>query len=358
MTGLMKAARIFEYGGPEVLRYGDYPQPEVGSRDVKVRVLATSLSRFDLKYRAGRLAGARLPGRRAFPMPMQLGRDAAGIVEAVGDEVSAFRVGDRVVGLTSPANPMSPMTIMGLGNLSTDIDIPGHTMFGSNAQFVARPESYWLPLPEKVGMAEAAATIWAYGTSHRALVDRLGARLGETILIVGATGGMGSATLDLARAMGLRTIATTRAASKADFLRERGASEVVVLSDAGDAVEAIREFGGGMGLDLAIDYSGDTKMQRLCIDVLRPGGCFAVVAGEDINATFPASAGDLLKLELSIVGCRGSNISDQQAIVRLLAQGEIRPAIAAVMKLSEIAAAHARLEASEVNGRIVLEPWV
>ena len=195
----------------------------------------------------------------------------AGVVEEVGSEVRTFSVGDRLVGLTSPANPTSPMTMMGLGNLSTDIDIPGHTMFGSNAQFVSRPESYFLPLPEYVSMVDAAAAIWAYGTSHRALVDRLQARLGERILIIGALGGMGSATLDLAVGMGLRTIVTTRSAAKGEFLRERGAAEVAILNETDNAAETIRQLGGGdMGLDLAIDFSGDKKMHRLCIDALRP----------------------------------------------------------------------------------------
>ena len=255
-----------------MLQYGDYLQPQVGPQDVKVRVLATTISGYDITFRAGRMASARLPGRNALSLPMQLGRDTAGVVEEIGSEVRTFHVGDRVVGLTSPANPMSPMTMMGRGNLSTNIDIPGHTMFGSNAQFVSRPESYFLSLPENVSMVDAAAAMWAYGTSHRALVDRLQARLGETILIVGASGGMGSATLDLALGMGLRTIVTTRAAAKAEFLRERGAAEVVILNETDNAAESIRRVGGGgMGLDIAIDFSGDPTMHRLCVDVLRPG---------------------------------------------------------------------------------------
>ena len=358
MMEMMKAARLFEYGGPDMLQYGDYPQPEVGPQDVKVRVLATTISGYDLKFRAGHMAGFRLPGRNALGLPMQLGRDTAGIVEEIGSEVRTFRVGDRVVGLTSPANSMSPMTMMGLGNLSTHIDIPGHTMFGSNAQFVSRPESYFLPLPENVSMVDAAAAIWAYGTSHRALVDRLQARLGETILIVGASGGMGSATLDLAVGMGLRTIVTTRSAAKGDFLRKRGAAEVAILTETDNAAETIRRLGGGdMGLDLAIDFSGDPIMQRLCIDVLRPGGRMVIGAGENPKERAPVSVNDFIRLELSIGGVRGSNISDQLAIVKLLVQGKIKPAVAKVMNLSEIATAHEMLAANTVNGRIVLEPW-
>ena len=355
MTNTMKAVRLSEYGGPEVLHYADYPVPDVGPRDVMVRVLASTISQFDVKYRKGLIAKTKLPGRKAFPMPMQLGRDTAGIVEEVGSDVNNFRVGDRVVGLTSPANPMSPLTIMGLGNLSSDIDLPGHTMFGSNAQFVARPESYWLPLPDNVELVDAAAAMWAYGTSHRVLLDRLKSRFGDTILIVGASGGMGSATLDLARSMGLRTIVTSRSQDDVAFLQDRGASEVVVLDD--NAAKRIREIGGGLGLDSAVDFSGAFEMIRLCVDVLRPGGSLAVMAGEQHEGPMPITVIDCVGLELNLCGGRGSNLSDQQAVVRLLAQGEIKPSVAAVMKLSEIKQAHEMLEAGGVRGRIVLEPW-
>ena len=354
--GTMKAVRLFDYGGPDVLRYEDYPQPDFGPRDVKVRVLATTISQFDVKYRKGVLAKVKLPGRKAFPMPMQLGRDTAGVVEEVGSEVDRFKVGDHVVGLTSPSNSMSPLSIMGLGNLSTEVDLPGHTMFGSNAQYVARPASYWLPLPKEVGMVEAAAAMWSYGTSHRALLDRLRVRFDDTILIIGASGGMGSATLDLARAMGLRSIVTSRSGDDVDFLHERGATEVVVLGG-DDTAGKVRALDGGLGLDSAIDFSGDLGMIKLCLDVLRPGGSLAVMAGENTEGPLPITIADCMMLELNLVGGRGSNISDQQAVVRLLAQGEIKPAVAAVMKLSEIARAHEMLEAGGVRGRIVLEPW-
>ena len=155
----MKAVRLDAYGGPEVLSYRDYDLPDFGPGDVLVRVLASTISLFDVKFRRGDMQRFGLLGRGAFSLPMQLGRDTAGVVEAVGDQVRRFRPGDRVVGLTSPANPLSPLTVRGLGNLSTDISIPGHTMFGSNAQFVARPESYWMSLPDDVDYATAAATL-------------------------------------------------------------------------------------------------------------------------------------------------------------------------------------------------------
>ena len=320
-----------------------------------VRVLATTVSRWDVKIRSGEVRGG-LPGRRAIPLPMQPGRDAVGVVEAVGEHVQRFRPGNRVAGLVHPANPHSPLTLRGLGNLSTDIDYPGHTMPGGNAQFVVRPESYWLPLPDSVTPANAAAALWSYATAHRVLMDRLGARLGDTILVVGASGGMGSATLDLARCMGVRVTAVTRSAAKVGFLSTQGATDVVVLHET-DAAASIRGTAGPLGLDGAIDYSGDPAMLRLCIDVLRPGGTLVVLAGEGSAAPLPVTAADCIWLELNIRGARASTLSDQHAVLTLLAQQRITPAIGATLPMSEVAWAHRMLEAGEVLGRVVLDPW-
>jgi len=112
-----------------------------------------------------------------------------------------------------------------------------------------------------------------------------------------------------------------------------------------------------MGLDLAIYFGGDPKMHRLCIDVLRPGGRMVIGAGDNPREMVPVSVSDFIRLEVSINGVRGSNISDQMAIVKLLAQGKIKPAVAKAMNLSEIVNAHEMLASNAVNGRIVLEPW-
>src|SRR5262249_27014964 len=132
----MKAVRLFEFGGPDQLRYGDHPMPEGAPTDVLVKVLATSVSRLDIKYRTPEVhefyakstaQHGGIHGRRAFPMPMQLGRDVAGEVAAVGARVTTLAPGDRVLGMTNPENTLSLASIRGLGNLSGGIDLPGHT---------------------------------------------------------------------------------------------------------------------------------------------------------------------------------------------------------------------------------------
>jgi NADPH:quinone reductase-like Zn-dependent oxidoreductase len=354
----MKAVRIEEHGGAEKLLYGDYAEPDFGSEDLLVKVLATSVSGWDVKYRIGewRKTLRALPGRNSFGLPMQPGRDAVGEVVRVGEKVRAFKVGDRVVGLTSPANMLSPLAIRGYGNLSTGIDVPGHTMFGSNAQFVARPEHYWLRLPQGVDPNAAAAALWSYGTAHHILADRVGARLGDTVLVTGGSGGMGSATIDLARAMGLEIVTITRDASKLQFLRDLGARDIIVLP--ADAESAIRDATpDALGVDAAVEYTGNEAMQRLCISVLRPGGTFVPVGGDLGAGPLPITVGDCVRLELNIHGVRGSTLNDQRIILELLAQKKIAPAIHAVMPLSEIQAAHTILESGKVTGRVILDPW-
>jgi NADPH:quinone reductase-like Zn-dependent oxidoreductase len=338
MTTTMKAVRLLAHGGLEALTYGDFPLPETGPTDVLVRVLATTVSRWDVKYRIGESGG----GAGLFKLPMQPGRDAAGIVEAVGAAVKAFKPGDRVVGLVHPVSPSGQSLY------------PGHTTFGGNAQFVARPESQWLPLPARVEPAEAAAAMWSYATSHRILLDRLQSRLGDTIFVVGGSGGMGSAILDLARAMGVRVIAVTRSARKVDFLKQLGASEAIVLPC---EAATIRAEVAPRGCDGAVDCSGDRAMMRLCVDVLRRGGTFVPVASEGSPAPLPITVADCTRLELTIRGARASTLDDQRAVLALLSERRISPAIHAVMPLSALRAAHQRLEAGEVSGRIVLDPW-
>jgi NADPH:quinone reductase-like Zn-dependent oxidoreductase len=218
----MKAVRVCEFGGPEKLIYGDYPMPEVGPYDVLVKVMATTVSRWDVKYREGEIHkmgrlmtshGGHI-GRKPFPLPMQLGRDAAGEVVGVGEAVTTFRPGDRVVGLVHPENSNSLEAIRGLGNLSTGVDLPGHTAFGGNAQYVSRSHADWLPIAESVSYDEIAAAMWACSTAHHIVNGRLNVRPNDSVLVTGASGGMGTATMQVARLAGATVIATTRSAEK------------------------------------------------------------------------------------------------------------------------------------------------
>jgi NADPH:quinone reductase-like Zn-dependent oxidoreductase len=360
----MKAVRLFEFGGPERLVFGDFPEPDVCPDDVLVKVIATSVSRWDVKYRTGavhqfygKATGHHggIHGRRAFPMPMQLGRDVAGDVMAVGANVSEFKPGDRVVGLVHPENPNSVNSIRGFGNLSTGVDLPGHTMFGGYAQYVARPQSYWIKISSALSYDQAAAAMWACSTAHHIVAGRLNVRMNDNVLITGASGGMGTATLQLVRLAGGTSIATTRGAAKTDALVRAGAAHVVDTTSP-RALQAIREFTRDEGVDGAVEYTGAIALMRLCIDSMRFGGTFCPVGGE-MNEV-PLRVIDLISRELNVHGVRASTRNDQRIVVELLESGRITMPIHAVLPLSQVGEAHRLLESGDdLVGRIILHPW-
>ncbi|HEY1473704.1 MAG TPA: zinc-binding alcohol dehydrogenase family protein [Pseudolabrys sp.] len=360
----MKAVRLFEFGGPDRLVYGDFPMPEVGPGDALVKVLATSVSRWDLKYRSGEVhefygkatghSGA-IAGRKPFPMPMQLGRDVAGEVVSVGADVRSLKAGDRVIGIVHPENPQSNPAKRGLGNLSTGVDLPGHTMFGGYAQFVARPENYWIKASPAVSADLAAASMWACATAHHVVAARLGARSGDCVLITGASGGMGTATLLLAKLAGCSVIATTRNPQKTAALTQLGA-DLVVDTNNGSAAQQIRDFTGGEGVDGAVEYTGATELMRLCIDATRLGGTFCPVGGE--MKELPLRIVDLIGKELNVHGVRGSTLNDQRIVAELLEQGRLVMPIHAALPLAKVGEAHRMLESGrDLVGRVVLHPW-
>ena len=360
----MKAVRLFEFGGPEKLVHGDHPMPEVGPGDVLVKVLATSVSRWDVKYRTGEVHEfygkatghhGGIPGRKPFPMPMQLGRDAAGEVAAVGGEVTTLAVGDRVLGMTNPENTRSLASIRGLGNLSGGVDLPGHTMFGGYAQFVARPESYWIKVSPALDLDQGAAAMWPCATAHRIIANRLDVRMNDHILITGASGGMGTATMQLAKLAGATVIATTRHPGKEAKLKREGA-DVVVDTGRDDALRVIRDVTRGEGVDAAVEYTGATALMRLCLDALRLGGTLCPVGGELKES--PLRVVDMVGKELNLRGIRGATRDDQRIVAELLEGGRLAMPIHAVLPLAKVAEAHAMLESSpDLVGRIVLHPW-
>jgi NADPH:quinone reductase-like Zn-dependent oxidoreductase len=351
------AVRLFEYGGPEKLIYGEYDLPRLGERDVLVKNFAGSVSRWDVKYRAGDLARYQLPGRAPFPLPQQLGREAAGEIVAVGSAVKKFRPGDRVIGVTHPEDPDGVETARGLGNLSRNLAIPGHQAFGSYAQFLVRDERMWLPLPDGVDYEQAGVALWPFSSSHRVVHDRLRVRLGDTVLIAGASGGMGQATVQLCKLAGARVIAATRHAGKAAVLRELGADAAIVTLDAEQARAEVLASTQGEGVDHAVDYTGSPDMLRLLGSVMQLGGSL-VVTSEQGREPMPFTASDMIRLELNLLGIRGARMNDMLAVLKLLGERRISTRIAARFPLARVGEAHDLLASSgDLVGRVAVLPW-
>jgi NADPH:quinone reductase-like Zn-dependent oxidoreductase len=351
------AVRLFEYGGSDKLVYGEYDLPPLGAHDVLVKNFAGSVSRWDVKYRAGDLMRYQIPGRAAFPLPQQLGREAAGEVVAAGSAVTRFTPGDRVIGVTHPEDPDAVETARGLGNLSRNLAIPGHQAFGSYAQYLVRDERLWLPLPDGVDYEQAGVALWPFSSSHRVVRDRLRVRLGDTVLIAGASGGMGQATMQLCKLAGARVLATTRRAGKAAALRELGADAAVVTADAERAHGEVLALTGGEGVDHAVDYTGSPDVLRFLGGVMRLGGSI-VITSEQGREPMPFIAADMIRLELNLLGIRGARMTDMLTVLKLLGDGRIKTRIAARFPLARVGEAHELLVNSpDLVGRIVVLPW-
>jgi zinc-binding alcohol dehydrogenase/oxidoreductase len=316
----MKAIRIHEDGGPDVLRYEDAPDPEPRDGEVLVQLKAASLNHLDVWVRKG------LP---SVPKPRILGADGAGVI-ADTDE--------RVV-----INP----GIMRDGR----VHIVGETMDGTHAQLIALPRAYVHPIPGDLSFAEAAAFPLVYETAYRMLVTRARLQTGEWVLVWGVGGGVALATLLIAKALGANVVATSSSDEKLARASELGA-DAVVNHASGDVVATVKEATGG-GAHVVVDDVGDATWKRT-LDAARPDGR-VVVCGATTGPNPPAALHRIWWKQLSILGSTMGTPEDFQGVYDLLAEGKARPVVDSVFPLAEAAAAHERLEAGEQFGKIVLE---
>jgi len=214
-----------------------------------------------------------------------------------------------------------------------------------------------LPLPDGVDYEQAGIALWPFSSSHRVARDRLRVRLGDSVLIAGASGGMGQATMQLCKLAGTRVIATTRHAAKAVVLRDLGADATVVTEDAERAQAEVQALTGGEGVDHAVDYTGSPELLRFIGKVMRLGGSL-VISSEQGREPLPFTAADMIRLELNLLGIRGARMNDMLTVLQLLGAGRIKTRVAARFPLARVGEAHELLVNSpDLVGRIVVLPW-
>ena len=315
----MKAIRIHEDGGPEVLRYEDAPDPEPGPGEVLIRLRAASLNRLDLWIRQG------LP---SVPKPRILGADGAGLDPS----------GRRVV-----INP-------GIEH-GDRISVVGEHMDGTHAELIAVPESNVYPLPDDISFEEAAAFPLVFETVYRMLVTRAALQEGEWVLVWGAGSGIGSAALVVARALGGRVVATSSSDAKLELARGLGA-EVVVNHAEGDVVEAVKKATGGFGADIVVEHVGEATWQA-SLQAVRPHGRIAV-CGATTGPNPKAALHRVWWKQLTILGSTMGTKDDFEGAYELVKSGRARPVVDSVFPLADAAAAHRRMESGEHFGKVVL----
>lgn len=353
----MKAVRLFEHGPPSVLQYVDVDMPEIGERDVLIKVHATSINQWDLRYRSGKLPPNPLPGRPPWPLPFQLGRDAAGEVVDIGRAVKRWKVGDRVMQMPHPACGHCAMCLRGRDNLCLNTAYPGHQIFGGYADYVARPETAILPIPAGVSYETAAATMWSYTTPLNCATNLARVGPGDTVLITGASGGLASACVQLAKLFGATVVGTTRKTDRSDDLKAIGYDHVFDYLDP-DTPARIKAITGGLGVDAVWETVGGSASVLFSVRCLRLGGTLAYLGAPVTDDGFEISLNSLGLIfgEIALVGVRAAGRRTQELCVELLGQGRIKPVIDRSFPLQEAAQAHAYLEQHKQLGKIILLP--
>lgn len=312
----MRAMVTPRFGGPELFEERDVPDAVAGPGQVLVRVHASGTNPVDAKLRQdGRWAG--------FSPPVVLGYDVSGVVQAVGPGVTDFQVGDEVF-----------YTPEIFGNPA-----------GSYAELNAAPAAIVAHKPKNLSHAEAAAVPLAGGTAWEALVRRLQLRAGETVLIHGGAGGVGSFAIQMARALGARVIATAGPDNQAT-LRELGAHVAVDYRKDDVAALALRET-GGVGVDAVLDCVGGQVPAS--VGATRPFGRIATILGV---------SGDLGALSFKNQTLHGVFLTRERKRLEelrpLLERGQVKPLVDAVLPLAKVADAHRRLDSGHGRGKVVL----
>lgn len=332
-------------GGPEVLQVKEVPEPEPGTGEVVVRVLAAGVCHHDLLDRAGRIPGAE-PGR-------VLGHEIAGEVASPGG-APGLPEGQRVVVFNRVFCGRCRACLGGRQDLCRDSRVVGSGIDGGYAEYLKVPAVNLLPVPGSLAPEQAALLACPIGTAVRALAGVAGTAPGDTVLVTGAGGGLGLHGIQIARALGARVVAVTTSAGKEDAIRAAGADEVVVSPGLNYAAK-VWALTGRQGLDIVME-NVSTRALGESLRTLAPGGV-AVVMGNVGVEPVAVDPGLLIGRRLRIVGSGNPLFRDVQTAIHLVASGRVTAQIAARLPFADAACAHAMAESRSATGRVVLCGW-
>jgi alcohol dehydrogenase len=325
----MKALVIERQGGSENLAYRDWPDPDARAGDVLIRVKACGLNHLDIFVRRG------MPG---FPVPIPFisGGDIAGVVEAVGAGVSDFAPGDRVV-----FNPVTPEGMI------------GEQIQGGLAELARAPASHTVRIPDGVSFEQAACLPVAYGTARRMLHERARLHAGELVLVLGASGGVGNAAVQIARNLGAKVIACAGSQDKCRRLEALGAHHVIDYGREDFSREAWR-LSGKAGVDLVVNFTGGETWAP-SLRTLKKGGRL-VTCGATAGFDPKTDIRYIWVRELTVLGSNGWTTDDIRALLDDVAKGRITPVISHVLPLAQGREAEDLMESRAIFGKVLVVP--
>jgi alcohol dehydrogenase len=335
----MRAVLTVGHGGRDRLQLAqDFPDPQVAPDEVVVRIAATAVNFHDIFTRRG------MPGIK-IPLPVIVGSDIAGEIVTIGAGVGGWKPGDRVL--------VDPVFRDGRHGMI------GETTHGGRAEFIAVPSAQLIAVPASVSLEDAASLPLAYGTAYRMLVTQGCLARGEKVLILGASGGVGVACVQLAKLLGAQVLAGTSSASKARALSALGADHTIDYAQESFFEAVKRIFGkprisGGGGVDVAVNFTGGDTWRETQRTVARGGRI--LTCGATAGFEVMTDARFLWTFEHRYIGSNGWAVSDLEALLGLIRDGRLKPVIDRVLPLDAAAEGERLLEDREVVGKVLLKP--
>jgi NADPH2:quinone reductase len=318
----MKAIRVHTFGGPEVMHLEDVPKPQMGAGQVLVRIHAAGINPVDTYIRSG--AYAAKPN-----LPFTPGKDGAGTIEAVGSGVTGFKTGDRVY--------------------------VGESLTGTYAEYALCEAAQVHKLPDKVTFDQGAGINVPYATAYRALFQRAKGVAGESVLVHGATGGVGIASVQLARAAGMNIIGTGGTAAGRKLVAEQGA-QYVLDHRSPDYQKQILELTNGRGVDVILEMLSNVNLGK-DLTLLAKGGRVAIIGSRgpvEINPR-DAMSRDAIMLGVQLANATEKELASIHAVlIAGLENGTLRPIVSKELPLAEAAQGHKLIMEPGAAGKIIL----
>jgi NADPH:quinone reductase-like Zn-dependent oxidoreductase len=340
----MKAVRIHQFGGPEVLVYEGIPDPQPRKDQVLVSVRACALNHLDLWVRKG------LPGVK---LPHILGSDVAGEVAAVGEYVSGFKTGQRV--LVAPMHYCGHCAkcVAGLQNQCPEFTVLGSRVDGGNCELIAVPAANVIPIPDSLDFNQAASVPLVFLTAWHMLVGRARVRPGETVLVLGASSGVGIASIQIAKLFHCRVITTAGDETKLDKARALGADHGINHYQQ-KISEEVRRITNKEGVDIVVEHVGAATWDE-SVRSLKTGGTL-VTCGATTGSNVGVDLRHLFARQLTLLGSYMGTMGELHEVLAHVFAGRLKPVVDRVFPLSDIRAAHEHMEKSQMFGKIVVNP--
>ena len=341
----MKVMLFRSHGGPEVLEYSEFPTPEPRPGELLIRIRAAALNRMDVMVRNG------WPGLK-LELPHINGADGAGEIVSSNGDVQGLNVGDHVVINANLGCGKCEQCLDGKDNLCRDWHLLGETVRGTYAEFIALPARQVYRLPLDFGFHDAAAAALVYQTAWHSLVKRGNLQRGETLLVIGAGGGVNTASVQVAKYFGARVIVVGSDSRKLELAESIGADILVDRSKEEDWAKAVFLATNKRGVDLVVDNVGTTFAQSL--RTLRKGGRLLTV-GNSGGPKFEIDNRYIFARHLSIIGSTMGTLADFKEVMNLVVAGKLKPIIDRTFPLEDAGAAQERLWKSGNFGKITLD---